>query len=113
MGLGWDTDHTDVDLHVKEPTGEEGTYKVETNYYASHQASASTGATSASSGRCSTWAALSRRRCSSAPCASPRTSSASRSSSWWLSEIRAGGTTGWDWGARWCQHEEGACRGRV
>jgi len=80
--LGWDTDHTDVDLHVKEPTGEEvnyshnrsattgarvsrdftggfgpevytlpkapkGTYKVETNYYASHQASASTGATSA------------------------------------------------------------------
>ena len=80
--LGWDTDHTDVDLHVKEPTGEEvcyshnrsettgarvsrdftqgfgpevytlpkapkGSYKVETNYYASHQASASTGATSA------------------------------------------------------------------
>ena len=80
--LGWDTDNTDVDLHVKEPTGEEvyyshkqssttgarvsrdftqgfgpevytlpkappGVYKVETNYYASHQASASTGATSA------------------------------------------------------------------
>lgn len=80
--LGWDTDHTDVDLHVKEPTGEEvyyshnksrttgaqvsrdftdgygpevytlpvapkGTYKVETNYYASHQDSPSTGSTSA------------------------------------------------------------------
>jgi len=80
--LGWDTDHTDVDLHVTEPTGEEvcysrscsattgarvsrdftqgfgpevytlpkappGTYKVETNYYASHQGSATTGATSA------------------------------------------------------------------
>jgi len=80
--LGWDTDHTDVDLHVKEPTGEEvnyshnksattgarvsrdftggfgpevytlpkaptGIYQVETNYYASHQASATTGATSA------------------------------------------------------------------
>jgi len=80
--LGWDTDHTDVDLHVKEPTGEEvyyghnrstttgaavsrdftqgygpevytlprgpeGTYKVETNYYSSHQHSSSTGATSA------------------------------------------------------------------
>ena len=24
--LGWDTDHTDVDLHVKEPTGEEVCY---------------------------------------------------------------------------------------
>ena len=80
--LGWDTDHTDVDLHVKEPTGEEvcyshnrslstgarvsrdfiggygpevytlprapkGTYNVETNYYESHQASCSTGSTSA------------------------------------------------------------------
>jgi len=80
--LGWDTDHTDVDLHVKEPTGEEvyyshnkstttgahvsrdftngygpevytlakapkGTYTVETKYYASHQASATTGSTSA------------------------------------------------------------------
>ena len=80
--LGWDTDHTDVDLHVLEPTGEEvsykhkasastgaavsrdftdgygpevytlpkappGTYKVETNYYASHQCSAATGSTSA------------------------------------------------------------------
>jgi len=80
--LGWDTDHTDVDLHVMEPTGEEvyyshntssttgakvsrdftdgygpevytlprapkGTYKVSTNYYASHQDSASTGSTSA------------------------------------------------------------------
>merc|ERR1712072_235498 len=77
-----DTDHTDVDLHVCEPTGEEvyyghnrssttgahvsrdftdgygpevytlpkapkGTYGVETNYYASHQDSASTGSTSA------------------------------------------------------------------
>ena len=80
--LGWDTDHTDVDLHVKEPTGEEvcykhrhssstgaqisrdftdgygpevytlpkapkGTYTVETNYFASHQASVATGSTSA------------------------------------------------------------------
>ena len=80
--LGWDTDHTDVDLHVKEPTGEEvyyshnrsrstgarvsrdftdgygpevytlpsapaGEYKVETHYYASHQASVATGSTSA------------------------------------------------------------------
>lgn len=80
--LGWDTDHTDVDLHVKEPTGEEvfyshnrsattgahisrdftggygpevytlpsapkGTYRVETNYYASHQDSSKTGSTSA------------------------------------------------------------------
>ena len=80
--LGWDTDETDVDLHVKEPTGEEvcyshnrssstgarvsrdftqgfgpevytlprapkGNYRVETNYFASHQASATTGATSA------------------------------------------------------------------
>jgi Ca-activated chloride channel family protein len=80
--LGWDTDHTDVDLHVKEPTGEEvyyghrrsrstgahvsrdftdgygpevytlhkapkGSYMIETNYYASHQASTSTGSTSA------------------------------------------------------------------
>lgn len=80
--LGWDTDHTDVDLHVKEPTGEEvcyshnrsattgacvsrdftdgygpevytlpsapeGMYVVKTNYYASHQASTSTGSTSA------------------------------------------------------------------
>jgi len=80
--LGWDTDLTDVDLHVKEPTGEEvcyshnrsrttgaavsrdftqgfgpevytlprapkGNYQVETNYYASHQASNATGATSA------------------------------------------------------------------
>merc|ERR1711998_670877 len=80
--LGWDTDHTDVDLHVLEPTGEEvyyshnrsattgaavsrdftqgygpevytlpkappGKYQVETNYYASHQDSRSTGSTSA------------------------------------------------------------------
>jgi len=80
--LGWDTDHTDVDLHVKEPTGEEvcyshnvsqttgarvsrdftggygpevytlpraptGTYRVETHFYASHQASSATGSTSA------------------------------------------------------------------
>ena len=80
--LGWDTDHTDVDLHVREPTGEEvyyghhrsgstgarvsrdftdgygpevytlprapkGRYGVATNYYASHQSSASTGSTSA------------------------------------------------------------------
>ena len=80
--LGWDTDYTDVDLHVKEPTGEEvyyshnrssttgahvsrdftqgygpevytlpsapkGTYRVETNYYASHQVSSTTGSTSA------------------------------------------------------------------
>ena len=80
--LGWDTDHTDVDLHVLEPTGEEvyyshnksmttgaaisrdftqgygpevytlpkapkGQYKVQTNYYASHQDSARTGSTSA------------------------------------------------------------------
>ena len=80
--LGWDTDHTDVDLHVKEPTGAEvyykhsrssstgahisrdftdgygpevytlpkapkGTYTVETNYFASHQASTTTGSTSA------------------------------------------------------------------
>ena len=80
--LGWDTDHTDVDLHVLEPTGEEvyyshnrsgttgarvsrdftdgygpevytlpsapkGSYKVQTNYYASHQDSAKTGSTSA------------------------------------------------------------------
>jgi len=80
--LGWDTDHTDVDLHVKEPTGEEvyyghnsssttgarvsrdftggygpevytlpkappGEYKVETNYFSSHQASSATGSTSA------------------------------------------------------------------
>jgi len=80
--LGWDTDHTDVDLHVKEPTGEEvyyshnrsattggrvsrdftdgygpevytlpsapkGEYTIETNYYASHQASIATGSTSA------------------------------------------------------------------
>ena len=34
--LGWDTDHTDIDLHVKEPTGEE--------VYYSHNRSASTGA---------------------------------------------------------------------
>jgi hypothetical protein len=34
--LGWDTDHTDVDLHVKEPTGEE--------VYYSHNRSATTGA---------------------------------------------------------------------
>ena len=80
--LGWDTDHTDVDLHVKEPTGTEvyyghrlsestggqvsrdftdgygpevytlpkapkGKYAIETNYYASHQDSSSTGSTSA------------------------------------------------------------------
>ena len=80
--LGWDTDHTDVDLHVLEPTGEEvyyghstssstgarvsrdftdgygpevytlptappGAYKVSTKYFASHQASQSTGSTSA------------------------------------------------------------------
>lgn len=80
--LGWDTDHTDIDLHVKEPTGEEvsynhkssastgahisrdftqgfgpevytlpkappGEYRVETNYYASHQDSSATGSTSA------------------------------------------------------------------
>jgi len=80
--LGWDTDKTDVDLHVTEPTGEEvyyshnrssstgarvsrdftqglgpevytlprapkGTYLVETNYYASHQATQATGSTSA------------------------------------------------------------------
>jgi len=80
--LGWDTDHVDVDLHVKEPTGEEvyyghnrssttgaavsrdftdgygpevytlptapsGKYTVETNYYASHQHSSGTSATSA------------------------------------------------------------------
>merc|ERR1712137_322292 len=35
--LGWDTDRTDVDLHVKEPTGEE--------VYYSHNRSLSTGAT--------------------------------------------------------------------
>ena len=34
--LGWDTDHTDVDLHVREPTGEE--------VYYGHSCSASTGA---------------------------------------------------------------------
>merc|ERR1719281_1718005 len=34
--LGWDTDHTDVDLHVKEPTGEEVNY--------SHNHSRTTGA---------------------------------------------------------------------
>jgi len=34
--LGWDTDHTDVDLHVQEPTGEE--------VYYSHNRSDSTGA---------------------------------------------------------------------
>ena len=34
--LGWDTDHTDIDLHVKEPTGEECNY--------SHNSSRSTGA---------------------------------------------------------------------
>jgi len=34
--LGWDTDHTDVDLHVKEPTGEE--------VYYSHSSSETTGA---------------------------------------------------------------------
>ena len=80
--LGWDTDHTDIDLHVKEPTGEEvcyshnrsrttgaaisrdftqgfgpevytlpkaptGRYQVEASYYASHQESRTTGATSA------------------------------------------------------------------
>ena len=33
---GWDTDHTDVDLHVKEPTGEE--------VYYSHSSSETTGA---------------------------------------------------------------------
>ena len=97
--LGWDTDHTDVDLHVKEPTGTEvyyghrlsestgaqvsrdftdgtarrfvhaawapkGNYSIETNYYASHQSSAATGATSAAySWR--GWGALARRRSSS------------------------------------------------
>merc|ERR1712224_561270 len=80
--LGWDTDHTDIDLHVIEPTGEEvsyshnksmttgaavsrdftdgygpevytlpsapkGKYRVETNYYSSHQLSSATGTTSA------------------------------------------------------------------
>jgi len=79
--LGWDTDKTDIDLHVKEPTGEEvfyshnrsattgaavsrdftqgygpevytlahapaGKYSVRTNYYGSHQDSATTGSTS-------------------------------------------------------------------
>ena len=34
--LGWDTDHTDVDLHVMEPTGEE--------VYYSHNSSSTTGA---------------------------------------------------------------------
>jgi hypothetical protein len=34
--LGWDTDKTDIDLHVMEPTGEEVSY--------SHKRSASTGA---------------------------------------------------------------------
>jgi len=79
--LGWDTDHTDIDLHVVEPSGNEvyysnkrsaigghlskdftdgygpecyllknpvpGEYKVCAKYYASHQQSALTGATSA------------------------------------------------------------------
>lgn len=79
--LGWDTDHTDVDLHVVEPSGNEvfysnprssigghvsrdfqhgygpevyclkkpvaGTYTVKAKYYASHQQSTTTGATSA------------------------------------------------------------------
>ena len=80
--LGWDTDQTDVDLHVTEPAGEEvfyshpvshstngrcsrdftqgfgpevymcdtpppGRYKIDAKYYASHQASRSTGSTSA------------------------------------------------------------------
>ena len=79
--LGWDTDHTDLDLHVHEPSGNEvyfgnrrssiggdlsrdftqgygpevyllktpveGDYAVKTKYYASHQDSALTGATSA------------------------------------------------------------------
>ena len=80
--MGWDTDRTDVDLHVVEPTGEEvywenrrsgstgallsrdfregygpecyvcchappGKYTVRAEYYASHQASPITGATSA------------------------------------------------------------------
>lgn len=79
--LGWDTDKTDIDLHVLEPTGEEcnyshnrsrstgacvsrdftqgygpecyvlpnapqGTYKVRTKYYGSHQDSKTTGSTS-------------------------------------------------------------------
>lgn len=79
--LGWDTDHTDIDLHVVEPSGHEiyygnkhsaigghisrdftqgygpevyvlkappsGTYTVKAKYYASHQQSTLTGATSA------------------------------------------------------------------
>lgn len=80
--LGWDTDHTDVDLHVQEPDGEDiyyghrisyktgacisrdftqgygpevyicprapdGTYDIQANYFASHQASGCTGGTSA------------------------------------------------------------------
>eukprot|EP00854_Cymbomonas_tetramitiformis_P008480 gene8480-10074_t len=80
--LGWDTDHTDVDLHVVEPRGEEvyyghnisretgaavsrdftegygpevytcprapdGTYDIQTNYFANHQVTGSTGGTSA------------------------------------------------------------------
>lgn len=79
--MAWDTDHTDVDLHVVEPDGTEvyygnassrtggqvsrdftqgygpevylsrdaptGRYRVRAKYYSSHQASASTGTTSA------------------------------------------------------------------
>lgn len=79
--MGWDTDHTDIDLHVYEPTKEHvyfsnsvsrsthamiskdftdgygpevytlpcappGEYKIAANYFASHQASMTTGATS-------------------------------------------------------------------
>lgn len=79
--LGWDTDSTDIDLHVVEPSGNEvyysrprskvgghlskdftqgygpevyllktpvkGTYTVQAKYFASHQSSTLTGATSA------------------------------------------------------------------
>ena len=79
--LGWDTDYTDIDLHIKEPDGthvyygnrdsekggylsrdfvngygpecyiikeaELGVYEFKTRYFASHQVSKETGATSA------------------------------------------------------------------
>jgi hypothetical protein len=55
--MGWDTDKTDIDLHVYGPevytlrSVPSGRYKISANYFSSHQASTSTGATS-----CVLWA---------------------------------------------------------